>query len=262
VINTGMSRRGSAAVTAALAAGATAMMAGLGAAPAIAAGLRADASAHAAVQAHQPRVKYYVVPPATDGHREFLYQIAAQVLGNGRLYGEIFRLNQGRVQPDGGQLETPASIDPGWILILPPDAAGPGVHFGVPPGAQATSAGRADAGGTGPGRANVVRSILLAVTVIMLIAIAGIVSRRRRKSGRPDGQALTRPAAAAQAARPAPFRPGLLAATEARRPVADHRLASGPAASDAIAPLTLADAALPGGPKEEDGDLPWPDYLS
>ena len=224
MISTGMSRRRGAALAAAMAAGATVMMAGLGAAPVLVTGFRANASVHAAVLAHQPRVKYYVVPPATNGHREFLYQIAAQVLGDGALYGEIFRLNQGRVQPDGGQLETPVSIDPGWILILPPDAAGPEVHFGVPPGAQASPAGQPDAGGIGPGRAKVVRSILLAVTVIMLIAIAGIVSRRRRKSGRPAALALTRatgparPAAPARAAGPATFRPGLLASAEAPKP--------------------------------------------
>jgi hypothetical protein len=107
-----------------------------------------------------------------------------------------------------------------------------------------------------------VRSILLAVTVIMLIAIAGIVSRRRRKSGRPAAQALTRPAAPARAAGAATFRPGLLAVTEAPRPAADHPLASGPAASDASSPVTLSDQAIPGCTNEDDGDWPWPDYLS
>jgi hypothetical protein len=91
---------------------------------------------------HPRSVTYYIVPPPRNGHKTFLFQIAAQTLGNGNLYTEIFRLNKGRLQPDGGRLENPASIDPGWILILPSGAHGPGVHFGpLPPTASAGKPG-------------------------------------------------------------------------------------------------------------------------
>jgi hypothetical protein len=75
-------------------------------------------------------VKYYVVGSAGNGEREFLFGIAARTLGNGNRYEEIFRLNAGRVQPDGGRLEDPLVLKPGWILLLPDDAQGPGVRVG------------------------------------------------------------------------------------------------------------------------------------
>lgn len=66
-----------------------------------------------------------IVQPPKNGHKEFLFEIAAQTLGNGNLYMEIFNLNKGRLQPDGGRLVKPTSIDPGWILVLPAKASGP-----------------------------------------------------------------------------------------------------------------------------------------
>ena len=45
----------------------------------------------------------------------------------------IFKLNKDRLQPDGGRLENPTVIDPGWILVLPSNASGPGVHYGPLP---------------------------------------------------------------------------------------------------------------------------------
>ncbi|GIJ26363.1 hypothetical protein Vqi01_15250 [Micromonospora qiuiae] len=77
--------------------------------------------------------RYYVVGSPRDGLREHLYQIAATTLGDGNRLQEIFELNQGRLQPDGGRLTDPLSLQPGWILELPPDARGPGVRIGPPP---------------------------------------------------------------------------------------------------------------------------------
>ena len=85
-------------------------------------------------------VKYYVVQRPNHGHPEFLYEIAAKTLGNGNLASEIFRLNEGRLQPGGDRLENPAVIEPGWILVLPPSASGPGVHYGPLPQVAAPSA--------------------------------------------------------------------------------------------------------------------------
>jgi hypothetical protein len=82
---------------------------------------------------HPSWVKYYIVPPPHNGHKEYLFEIAAKTLGNGNRYKEIFNLNKGRLQPGGARLENPAVIAPGWILILPSDAHGPGVHYGPLP---------------------------------------------------------------------------------------------------------------------------------
>jgi hypothetical protein len=85
-------------------------------------------------------VKYYVVQPPQHGQQEFLYEIAAKTLGNGNLASEIFQLNKGRLQPGGGRLENPAVIEPGWILVLPLNASGAGVHYGPLPHVGAPSA--------------------------------------------------------------------------------------------------------------------------
>jgi hypothetical protein len=73
--------------------------------------------------------KYYIV--GTDS--EFLFDIARRTLGDGRRYPEIIRLNENRVQPDGKKLAATSAVRTGWILILPADASGPGVHNGTPP---------------------------------------------------------------------------------------------------------------------------------
>lgn len=58
----------------------------------------------------------YVVQP---GDSESL--IAARFLGDWRRYVEIDHLSRGVRQPDGGMLENPNLIQPGWILRLPLD---------------------------------------------------------------------------------------------------------------------------------------------
>jgi hypothetical protein len=78
-------------------------------------------------------VKYFLVPPPGKAAAESLYDIAAKTLGDGSRYTEIFALNKGRLQLGGGRLEDPDLIEPGWILGLPADATGPGVHFGPLP---------------------------------------------------------------------------------------------------------------------------------
>jgi hypothetical protein len=111
----------------------------IAAAPSVsAASVRADQSA-------QPAVKFYIVPPPADGKTEFLYEIAAKTLRNGKRFPEIFALNKGRLQPDGGHLENPNVIKSGWILQLPEDASGPGVQVGPLPTVQ--SPGTGDGGG-------------------------------------------------------------------------------------------------------------------
>ena len=82
-----------------------------------------------------------------------LYSIAAATLGNGSLYTEIFKLNKGRLQPNGQRLENPHSVEPGWILLLPPGASGPGVQSG-PLAAVARATSRVSTPGARPRQAS------------------------------------------------------------------------------------------------------------
>lgn len=77
--------------------------------------------------------RYYVVGKPANGHREYLFDIAAKTLGDGKRYLEIFRLNKGRLQPDGRRMADPTVVEPGWVLLLPEDAKGPGVKVGPMP---------------------------------------------------------------------------------------------------------------------------------
>lgn len=77
--------------------------------------------------------RYYVVGPPRNGQRTYLFEVAAHTLGDGRRYPEIVRLNTGRRQHDGGGLTDPMELRPGWILLLPSDAHGPGVKVGPAP---------------------------------------------------------------------------------------------------------------------------------
>ena len=140
------------------------------------------------------RVKYYIVPAPGHGPAD-LYAIAAQTLGNGRRYMEIFNLNKGRLQPNGARLENPRSIDRGWILQLPADATGPGVHFGplpVPaPSPTAPASGRpakasAAAAAPRPGFEWVGVGVAIAFGVALIIFFAAglvMVLRQRRRAG-------------------------------------------------------------------------------
>lgn len=75
----------------------------------------------------RPQVRYRVQPP--DGrHHDTLWDIASRHLGDPLRYREIFALNHGRPQPDGHALTEASLIRPGWILLLPADAHGPGLE--------------------------------------------------------------------------------------------------------------------------------------
>ena len=78
-------------------------------------------------------IKYYVVEPPAGRHHDSLWDIAQRYLGDGRRYREIFTLNQGRLQPDGTELQQESLIRPGWVLALPADASGPGLTEQIAP---------------------------------------------------------------------------------------------------------------------------------
>ncbi|MGW5580523.1 hypothetical protein [Micromonospora chokoriensis] len=141
------------------------------------------APAHMAPAPSAAAEKFYVVGAPVDGQREFLFAIAAQTLGDGKRYREIFDLNRGRPQPDGRVMNDPTAVEPGWILLLPDDARGPGVRTGplpsvAPPsdlpsaGTPATTAGaqpEADTGGTSPTLLATVAGLLLAALAVPLL---------------------------------------------------------------------------------------------
>ena len=181
-----------------------AVSAALAAGPALAAA-RAPAQAHAAASPSPSaspspaRVKYYVVPRARHGQPPVtLYAIALTTLGNGSRFQEIFDLNKGRAQPNGGRLEDPQSIHAGWVLQLPPDASGPGVHIGRLPGtgkkhhAQASPSPSAQPTvPAAPGSSGFSMNTMLLLGGFLAVFACGVaveVARRRRAvvDGRPS----------------------------------------------------------------------------
>jgi hypothetical protein len=111
--------------------------------------------------------------------------IAARTLGNGSRYREIFNLNKGRRQPNGGRLENPGVIEPGWVLKLPPDAAGPGVHFGTLPTSGTPVTKRVDrrqsrSMAAAPAAFGWVDSAGVLVVGVVIAGLAVAIFRRRR----------------------------------------------------------------------------------
>jgi hypothetical protein len=86
----------------------------------------AGASETAAPVTDQRTVTYEVSPPR-GRHHDCLWDIAERTLGDPRRYNEIFELNRDRVQADGQRLVDKDLIRPGWVLVMPQDASGPGV---------------------------------------------------------------------------------------------------------------------------------------
>lgn len=130
-------------------------------------------------------VKYYVVGPAVNGQPEYLFAIAAATLGDGNRMREIFELNEGRQQPYGRLVTDPTRIEPGWVLVLPSDASGPGVQVGALPLAgpstpavvqPPTSDQRARSGSP----ALQLTSMALLVSVVALVTAAALLWWRRR----------------------------------------------------------------------------------
>ncbi|MBF5033126.1 S8 family serine peptidase [Micromonospora sp. ANENR4] len=78
-------------------------------------------------------VKFYTVEAAHQGEPENLTEIAERFLGDGARAAELFALNSGRIQPDGGTLTDGVRLRAGWVLVLPWDAYGSEVRQGVPP---------------------------------------------------------------------------------------------------------------------------------
>jgi len=89
-------------------------------------------TSQAPAQAAPNADKAYLVQPPVGRFHESLWEIAQDHLGDGRRYREIFELNQGRIQPDGTKLTIASLIRPGWMLLMPKDAHGPGIEAVTP----------------------------------------------------------------------------------------------------------------------------------
>ena len=137
-------------------------------------------------------VKFYIVPPARNGHAESLFDIAAKTLRYGSRYIQIFNLNVGRLQPNGERLENPRVIEPGWILQLPADAAGPGVRFGPLPGPAPSPTASASHRPSRPGSAGApaphspfgwlrTASAIVFGGALLVLTTAGLAVRYRRR---------------------------------------------------------------------------------
>jgi len=167
------------------------------------------------------RVKFYVVPPPGDGRAESLFAIAATTLGDGGRFMEIFNLNKGRLQPNGGRLTIPQTIETGWILRLPADAAGPRVHVGLLPAVTSAASPRPFRPATGVAASSYVPSAWGRVGSAMMISGAllvflsaglafGLTRRRATPRRAPMRARPPRPPAADRymASPPAPAPPG------------------------------------------------------
>nr|BFE59540.1 hypothetical protein GCM10020063_040660 [Dactylosporangium thailandense] len=97
-------------------------------------------------------VKYYTVTSSYNGTPENLVEIAARFLGDGARSVQVFDLNTGRPQPDGSALADGNQLHAGWQLVLPWDAVGPGVQYGLLP----TTAPAASGPAPSPGQASTV----------------------------------------------------------------------------------------------------------
>ena len=190
-----------------------------------------------------PGSKYYVVGPATNGQREYLYQIAVKTLGDGNRYPEIFALNRGRRQPDGGQLTDPVDLHPGWILILPDDARGPDVQVGAVPSAQQDAVAAPPAPGSGSstgGTPYVIGAVALVVMAGVLAAVLRVLRRQRDAA----------PEAASASSVPAAEPASVPVAEPASVPVAEPAPASAaepaPASVAEPAPASVAEPAPAG----------------
>jgi nucleoid-associated protein YgaU/DNA-binding SARP family transcriptional activator len=73
---------------------------------------------------HQADISPRHLPTVTVRRGDTLWRLASTHLGDGARWREIFDLNAGAAQTDGGQLTEARWIFPGWNLRLPADATG------------------------------------------------------------------------------------------------------------------------------------------
>jgi hypothetical protein len=150
--------------------------------------------------------KVYVVQPPDGSYHDNLWDIAERHLDNGRRWQEIFDLNKGRLQPDGGELVLGRLIQPGWVLIMPGDAKGLDRVEAAPMQAPETTPTRVHGGGAGGDEqadaaadagtvearheSTLARDLTGGGVVAAGLLGALLAERRRRRSAAPDDDAL------------------------------------------------------------------------
>ncbi|MDH2413242.1 hypothetical protein [Nocardioides sp. CER19] len=77
---------------------------------------------------HGHATKVITVQPPEGRHHDTLWGISERTLGDPFRWREVYELNKDRPQPDGGRLTDADLIRPGWQVLLPGDAQGPGVR--------------------------------------------------------------------------------------------------------------------------------------
>ncbi|MFG1917531.1 hypothetical protein [Micromonospora sp. NPDC048898] len=182
--------------------------------------------------------KYYVVGPPVDGQREYLFAIAAKTLGNGNRSPEIFALNEGRLQPDGRRLTDATSLQPGWILVLPRDATGPGVQTGALPAptpaptavspSPPSTASTASADPPAPSTVTLPRlsvlwsptglRVALIALAVLLLLWAHVALRARHRPARGDAAPASRPVRPVPTTTPPDPRPAPVTTPPAEQP--------------------------------------------
>ncbi|MEV4426218.1 hypothetical protein AB0K23_12725 [Streptomyces sp. NPDC049602] len=209
---------------------------------------QASAAAFASVQNRLPQAvraeeltKYYVIkaPQNRGGQQETLFEIARRTLGDGNRFEEVLVLNSGRPLPDGSVFVSPEQLVPDFALILPEDAKGPGVEFGVLPEAAVDASAS-----TGQSAAPAVRTTTTSRTAgsfgvfgnriqlpwliggvggVAALTVAIVARRRIARAARASGSTIAR---GARVLRPRLPRGLALALRRRRRTVLARRLAA------------------------------------
>ena len=138
--------------------------------------------------------RVYVVQPPEGRYHDNLWDIAERNLGDGRAYTRIYDLNAGRVQPDGGSLELARLIQPGWLMVMPEEAASVPRVEAVPvapapaaPAPATPNPEEARSGGVSidQGLASTLRDVppvqMPAVGALLAASLVSVLVRRRRQ---------------------------------------------------------------------------------
>lgn len=143
--------------------------------------------------------KVAIVMPPKGHYHDNLWDIAERTMGDGRRWKEVYELNKGRQQPDGGQLVLGRLIQPGWVLIMPEDAQGvprvKALEAPAPaPAPEQTPAPAEVPDGDLGGAVEQHATLLASGGLLSAVLLGALLAERRRRRG----AALTDPEAEAE----------------------------------------------------------------
>ena len=137
--------------------------------------------------------RVYIVQPPEGRYHDNLWDIAERNLGEGRAYSQIYDLNAGRAQPDGGSLELARLIQPGWLLVMPESATSVARVEAIPttpapapaaPTPQQQEEGNHIPAGHGPELRDIAPDQMPAIGSLLAASlVSGLVARRRWLAG-------------------------------------------------------------------------------